>query len=155
MRHRSERSREQGVFARIMMGLAAENAESKTIMIDATYLKAHRTASSLRANKGGVDDRSGAVRRSGNVPVDRFPEHGWHEYQAARCHRCQGPPDPVLHVGGTGKRLHRCGSSGSGSLPEADWLLADRGHDADWLRAALEDKGTKACIPAGHLERRL
>ena len=45
-----------GVFARIMEGLAAESAggtERKTIMIDATYLKAHRTASSLRAKKGG------------------------------------------------------------------------------------------------------
>lgn len=44
------------------MGLAAESAESKTIMIDATYLKAHRTASSLRAKKGGAGDRSGAPR---------------------------------------------------------------------------------------------
>ena len=44
-----------GVFARIMEGLAAESAggtERKTVMIDATYLKAHRTASSLRMKKG-------------------------------------------------------------------------------------------------------
>lgn len=34
-----------------------------------------------------------------------------------------------------------------GRLPKADWLLADRGHDADWLRKASEDKGIKACIP--------
>ena len=32
-------------------------------------------------------------------------------------------------------------------LPEADWLLADRGYDADWFREALIDKGTKPCIP--------
>ncbi len=44
-----------GVFARIMMGLAAEVPDNKTISIDATYLKAHRTASSLRLKKGGVD----------------------------------------------------------------------------------------------------
>ena len=43
-----------GVFARIMAGLAAESTETKTVMIDATYLKAHRTASSLRVKKGGV-----------------------------------------------------------------------------------------------------
>lgn len=43
-----------GAFARIMTGLAAEAADEKTIMIDATYLKAHRTASSLRVKKGGV-----------------------------------------------------------------------------------------------------
>lgn len=48
-----------GVFARIMVGLATGRAEHKTIMIDATYLKAHRTASSLRVKKGGANARSG------------------------------------------------------------------------------------------------
>ena len=33
------------------------------------------------------------------------------------------------------------------SLPRADWLLADRGYDADWFREALSDKGIKPCIP--------
>ena len=33
------------------------------------------------------------------------------------------------------------------SLPEADWLLADRGYDADWFREALADRGTRPCIP--------
>jgi hypothetical protein len=33
------------------------------------------------------------------------------------------------------------------SLPDADWLLADRGYDADWFREALANKGTKPCIP--------
>ena len=32
-------------------------------------------------------------------------------------------------------------------LPKADWLLADRGYDADWFRDALKDKGIKVCIP--------
>jgi hypothetical protein len=32
----------------MMEGLAAADAEPNTVMIDATYLKAHRTASSLR-----------------------------------------------------------------------------------------------------------
>jgi transposase len=32
-------------------------------------------------------------------------------------------------------------------LPEAEWLLADRGYGADWFREALIDKGTKPCIP--------
>ena len=33
------------------------------------------------------------------------------------------------------------------SLPKADWLLGDRGYDADWLRDALEEKGIAPCIP--------
>lgn len=36
----------------MMEWLVAAGAESKTVMIDATYLKAHRTASSLRVKKG-------------------------------------------------------------------------------------------------------
>ncbi|MDO9640741.1 MAG: IS5 family transposase [Pseudotabrizicola sp.] len=34
-----------------------------------------------------------------------------------------------------------------GSLPKAEWVLADRGYDADWFREALKDKGIKPCIP--------
>jgi transposase len=33
------------------------------------------------------------------------------------------------------------------SLPAADWLLADRGYDADWFREALIDKKITPCIP--------
>jgi transposase len=33
------------------------------------------------------------------------------------------------------------------SLPNAEWLLADRGYDADWFREALSDRGTRPCIP--------
>ncbi len=52
--NRWKRWSDMGVFARIMAGLASESTEQKTIMMDATYLKAHRTASSLRAKKGGA-----------------------------------------------------------------------------------------------------
>ena len=50
--NRWKRWSERGVFVRIMEGLAAAGAAPKTIMIDATYLKAHRTASSLRVKMG-------------------------------------------------------------------------------------------------------
>lgn len=53
---------DMGVFARIMAGLASEAAEQKIVMIDATYLKAHRTASSPAVKKGGADERSGERR---------------------------------------------------------------------------------------------
>ena len=60
--NRWKRWGEMGVFARIMEGLASEAAEPKTVMIDATYLKAHRTASSLRVKKGGAAEPSGAQK---------------------------------------------------------------------------------------------
>jgi transposase len=77
---------ERGVFVRMMEGLAAASATPKTIMIDATYLKAHRTASSLR------------VKRGPWAP-DRTHQRG-HEHQAARRHRrrlVQGRPSDKGH----------------------------------------------------------
>lgn len=32
-------------------------------------------------------------------------------------------------------------------LPKAEWLLGDRGYDADWFRDALDEKGITPCIP--------
>ena len=53
--NRWKRWSDNGVFARILAGLAAGETRQKAILIDATYLKAHRTASSLSAKKGGLD----------------------------------------------------------------------------------------------------
>ena len=33
-------------------------------------------------------------------------------------------------------------------MPPAKVLLADRGYDADWLRDALAERQTRACIPS-------
>ena len=52
--NRWKRWSDKGIFAQMMMGLAADHGEDKAVMIDATYLKAHRTASSLGVKKGGV-----------------------------------------------------------------------------------------------------
>jgi len=46
-----------GAFARVMTELAAEAPDQKTISIDATYLVAHRTASSLRLKRGAEKRR--------------------------------------------------------------------------------------------------
>ncbi|CTQ51293.1 Transposase [Jannaschia donghaensis] len=52
--NRWKRWSDMGVFARIMVGLAAEASDNRTISIDATYLNTHRTAPSLRSKKGGA-----------------------------------------------------------------------------------------------------
>jgi transposase len=50
---------EKGIFARMMLGLATEHGEEKTVMIDSTCLKAHRTPTSMAAKKGArSSDRS-------------------------------------------------------------------------------------------------
>ena len=67
--NRWRRWSEMGVFARILVELADPGTETGTVMIDVSrrtpcvrvslrkYLKAHRTASSLRAKKGGAGAR--------------------------------------------------------------------------------------------------
>ena len=51
-----------GVFARILIELANEGQDTEMLMMDATHLKAHRTASSLRGKKGGANASLGAPR---------------------------------------------------------------------------------------------
>ena len=51
--NRWKRWSDTGVFAGIMAGLAAGHGEDKTVMIDATYLEAHRTATSMGVKQGG------------------------------------------------------------------------------------------------------
>ena len=41
----------------MMAGLAARHVEAKTVMIEAAFLKAHRTASRLDVKKGDVNAR--------------------------------------------------------------------------------------------------
>lgn len=53
--NRWKRWSDKGVFARILLELANQGDAIYTLMIDATHLKAHRTASSLGLKKGGVD----------------------------------------------------------------------------------------------------
>lgn len=38
--------------------------------------------------------------------------------------------------------------------PKAQWLFADQGYDADWLREALQENDIKPCIRAGNLAMR-
>jgi len=52
--NRWKRWSDKGIFAQMMVGLATDHGETKTVMIDATYLKAHRTATSMGVKKGGV-----------------------------------------------------------------------------------------------------
>ena len=59
--NRWKRWSDKGVFARMMDGLAAEAAVPKTVMIDATYLKAHRTATSLRSKTYGPPRLQAAI----------------------------------------------------------------------------------------------
>jgi len=49
--NRWKRWSDKGIFARMFVELSREGQATETVMIDATYLKAHRTAASLRLKK--------------------------------------------------------------------------------------------------------
>jgi len=68
---RWQRQGDLGIFMRMTDGLSAAKAEPRTIMIDATYLKAHRTAS------------SGA--KKGSKP-STWTDRRWQKYEAACDH---------------------------------------------------------------------
>ncbi len=111
--NRWKRWSEAGVFIQIMQGLTGGKAERRTVMIGATYLKAHRTASSLGGTKGGLgrligrtnggmNNKLHAVTDANGCPINLFMTAGQvSEYTSAAA---------LLD-----------------SLPNAQWLLGDRG----------------------------
>lgn len=64
--NRWKRWGDRGVFGRMMEGSASEGGEEKVVM-DATCLKAHRTASSLRSEKGGSTINAGVWSGEGKA----------------------------------------------------------------------------------------
>lgn len=65
--NRFARWSKKGIFARIFAELAASCGEPEAVMIDATYVKAHRTAASLAQKK--ISDRVvSAARKAASRP---------------------------------------------------------------------------------------
>ncbi len=126
----------------MMIGLAAEHCEQTTVMIDATYLKAHRTASSLGVKKGGRGRLSGRTKGGMNTKLH------------AICDSYGRPLNLFVTAGQVSDYIGaRALLSG---LSDVEWLLGDRGYDADWFREALNDKGItdlmERSVYTGHVE---
>ena len=118
-----------GVFNNIFSALAAQGGSSDTLMIDATHLKAHRTACSL-LKKGmfpGVSDAQKAVLNSKLHAI------------------CDGQGRPIIMCLSEGNMSDHIGAKLLyPALPEgAAHLLGDKGYDSDEFRAALKAKGAK------------
>lgn len=130
---------DKGVFTRIVVGIAAKGSAPKTNMIGATYLEGTPHGVQPAREKRGT--------------VTRSVEKRWHEY---RLHAVTGARGrPVLFFMQAGQVSDDTGTAAlSGSLPQADRLLADWRYDADWFRKALQDKGTEACIPGRKSRKR-
>ncbi len=122
-----------------MTGLAAQHGEKKTVMIDATYLKANRTASSLGVKKGGRGRLIGRTKDDMNTKLHAI---------------CDRKGRPLNLFVAAGQASDYIGARALlDSLLNVDWLLGDRGYDADWFREALKDRGIHACI-SGRKQRK-
>lgn len=102
---RWKRGSVKGVFAQMKAGLAGGHGEEKTVIIDATYLKAHRTAT-----------RMGVKKKGGRSPD--CPDQGWHEHEAARDLRQLWPTTQLVrHCRAASQRCkHRLPGSGSATI---------------------------------------
>ncbi|TNB90878.1 IS5 family transposase [Paracoccus marcusii] len=130
----------KGIFARMMASLAANHGEEKAVMIDATYLKAHRTATSMAGQKGGRGRLIGRTKGGMNTKLHAICDS-------------QGRPLDLFITAGQVSDYIGARALLSG-LPKVKWLLGDRGYNADWLREALQDKGIRACTP-GRKQRKM
>lgn len=126
-----------GVFAQIRERLASEAAVPKTVVLDATHLKAHRVATGLRSKKGGSGDQP--VRLIGRTKGSMNTKQ----------HAVTDADGRPIRFFVTACQVSNCKGATVllGSLLKAEWLLADRGYDADWLNEAFKDKWIKLCIP--------
>ncbi|MEM9429238.1 MAG: IS5 family transposase [Pseudomonadota bacterium] len=121
-----------GVFDRIFAELATQSTAADTVMIDATHLKAHRTAAS--GQKGAAPRRIGRTKGGLNSKLHAV---------------CDGDGKPLILLLTEGQISDYEGAKHVfGHLPpNANALIADRGYDADWLRDALDERDITPCIP--------
>ena len=124
-----------GVFAQMLTELAATGQDTATLMIDATHLKAHRTAASLRCQLGTRHRRLiGRTKGGLNTKLHALTD---------------AKGRPIRMYLNAGHRSDYLGAAALvSSLPPTKSLIADRGYDADWFRWALADRGIAACIPS-------
>ncbi|MBM6582458.1 IS5 family transposase [Microvirga sp. BT689] len=121
-----------GVFDRIFAALAGEGPKPVRIMIDATHLKAHRTAASL-LKKGMFPRRIGRTKGGLNSKLHAV---------------CDGAGKPIILLLSEGQMSdHKGARLILGALPTDSTLIVDRGYDSNWLQEALAEKDITPCIP--------
>ena len=124
---------DKGIFTQMLIGLVANHGEEKTIMIDTTYFQAHRTASSVAVKRG--TRTSGQRRTNGGMNTNL---HAFCDSQARPLNLFVTARQASDYIGTRALLI---------SLPNIEWLLGDRGFDADWFKDALKGKGIGGCIP--------
>ena len=108
-------------------------------MIDATHLKAYRTAASL-LKKGLYPDVSDAARGGLTTKLQVV---------------CDGKGRPLmLHLSEGQANIHKTAAAVVEQLTPARFLLADRAYSSAAFRQALAERGIAPCIPP-HAKHRI
>ncbi len=117
-----EKLRPSADFYNRAEGLASEGGEEKVVMIDGHISRRTARPRACGRKKGAEDQRGRLIGAT----------KGGLKHQAACRHGCQGAASEVLH-----DRRQVSDYTGAaallGSLPAAEWMIADRGYDADWF----------------------
>ncbi len=122
-----------GVFNKIFAELARKAGKPDRLMIDATHLKAHRTAASL-LKKGLVPRRIGRTKGGLNSKLHVV---------------CDGQGRPLIMLLSEGQMSDYKGAALMlDALPQARAVLGDKGYDTGWFRDALAQRGINAFIPS-------
>lgn len=133
IRKRFSRWSRGGVFRNIFKALVARAKKSTPAMIDATIVKVHRTASSMRSDGlpraigrsvGGLTTKIHLIANLEKIPLD-------FSLTAGQISDCQE---------GSALIKNNCFRFKT--------LLADRGYDTDQIRRLLQLNGKSACIPS-------
>lgn len=120
-----------GAFNKIFAELARKAGKPDRLTIDAIHLKAHRTAASL-PKKGRFPDVLGAQRRP--------------DLETAR--RMRWPGRPLIMLFSEGQMSDdKVAALMLDALQQAKAMPGDKGHAADWLRAALSKRGIVPASP--------
>lgn len=125
------RRSKMSLFNRIFAELAREARKPDAIMIEATHLKAHRTAASLL---------------KGDCSQTYRPHQGRTELQARYRLRWTWQADHPTAQRGPGA-ITRALPCCPPACHAPKVLLGDKGYNSDWFRAALQSQGIDACIP--------
>ncbi|WP_264813145.1 IS5 family transposase, partial [Acetobacter oeni] len=122
-----------GVFDRIFVALTEQAGRSKRLMIDATHLKAHRTAASL-LKKGLFPRHIGRTKGGLNSKLHAV---------------CDGQGRPVrLHLTAGQVSDFKGADVLLADLPdETEEVIGDRRYDSHKIRQSLAERNITACIP--------
>ena len=121
-------------FTETMRKLASRSKQLHILMIDATHIKVHRTATSFRANAGELGRFIGKTKG------------GWNTKLHAICDG-EGRIIDIYLTGGNANDFKGAEVLLKNLPKRVKYFLGDKGYDGNWVRNFLKSLGITPCIP--------